>query len=59
MTPTPKSSKTVTPSQTTLFHFTEREERYMRRAMIDSVRFMEKYGQGYTPRPINLDHYIQ
>ncbi len=59
MTPTPKSSKTVTPSQTALFHFTKREERYMHRAMIDSVRFMEKYGQGYTPRPINLDHYIQ
>lgn len=42
---------------TRLFHFTEREERMMKRAMTLSLLRMQSYGKGREPYEIDLSHY--
>lgn len=45
--------------RTHLFHFTDREELMMARAIWLSKKFMETYGRGYKPRMVDIRHYIQ
>lgn len=42
---------------TRLFHFNEREERMMKRAVLLSKRFMESYGKGRDPYMVDILHY--
>lgn len=62
--PVPSASTVETPARRTvartrLFHFTDREELMMARAIWLSKKFMETYGRGYKPRMVDIRHYIQ
>lgn len=52
--PSSQTNKT----RTRLFHFTDIEEKRMQRAIEQSKRFMESYGQGRKPYMINLKNYL-
>lgn len=43
---------------TRLFHFTEREEQMMKRAVLLSNKFMQSYGKGREPIMINRENYL-
>lgn len=46
--------------RTKLFHFTDREERCMRRAMRQSLKYMQRYGQGPTNHDlVDFRHYAR
>lgn len=45
------------PQRTKLFHFTELDEIRMRRAIIDSQKFMETYGKGSRQQMVDLSRY--
>lgn len=62
--PSPAAPFAETPSRrpavpTHLFHFTDREELWIARACCLAADFMQTYGRGYRPRPIDTSHYIQ
>ena len=62
--PVPSASTAETPARRTvartrLFHFTDREELMMARAIWLSKKFMETYGRGYKPHMVDIRHYIQ
>lgn len=52
--PSSQTNKT----RTRLFHFTDIEEKRIQRAIEQSKRFMESYGQGRKPYMINLKNYL-
>lgn len=62
--PVPSASTAETPARRTvartrLFHFTDREEFWITRACRLASEFMQKYGRGYRPKPIDTSRYIQ
>jgi hypothetical protein len=41
-----------------LFHFTEREERMIERAILLSQKFMDSYGRGRKPMMVDRSKYL-
>lgn len=51
-------TQTSTPSPAPhLFHFTAREETWIERAKDGTAKFMDTFGKGSKPQPIDLRYY--
>lgn len=59
MTTTPDLEQTpALPScSARLFHFTDEEEKAIRQAIRQSIKFMDSFGRGQARPPIDLSHY--
>lgn len=56
---TKERNSNETPSRSVLWHFTPREEMLMRYACRLAREFMQKYGKGALPQPIDKRFYFR
>ena len=56
--PAHHGSRRSTPKPCIGPRYTTEQELDIRRAMLEAERYMQNYGKGFTPAPIDKSHYI-